>query len=64
MEDQPSPEAQLVIDDAAAVVAAVAEVNPDLAEAVASVIEEALALADPAASSADSAPAADVAVIA
>lgn len=43
-----SPEAQLVLDDAAAVVAAVAEVDPDLAEAVASVIEDALALAEPA----------------
>ena len=49
MEPETSPEAQLVIDDAAAVVAAVAEVDPDLAEAVASVIEDALALAEPAA---------------
>ena len=49
MEHDMSPEAQLVIDDAAAVVAAVAEVDPDLAEAVASVIEDALALVEPAA---------------
>lgn len=49
MEEDISPEAQLVLDDAAAVVAAVAEVDPDLADAVASVIEDALALAEPAA---------------
>lgn len=55
MEPETSPEVQLVIDDAAAVVAAVAEVDPDLAEAVASVIEDALALAEPAAPDEESA---------
>ena len=53
MEEEISPEAQLVLDDAAAVVAAVGEVDPDLAEAVASVIEDALALAEPAAPAED-----------
>ncbi len=53
MEEDISPEAQLVLDDAAAVVAAVAEVDPDLGEAVASVIEDALALAEPAAPAED-----------
>lgn len=41
-----SPEAVAVVDDASAVVAAIAEVSPELAEAVSAVIEDALALSD------------------
>jgi hypothetical protein len=49
MDEELSPEAQAVVEDASAVVAAVAEIDPDLAEAVAAVVEDALALADVAA---------------
>jgi len=49
MEEELSPEAAAVIEDASAVVAAVAEIDPDLAAAVSAVVEDALALADVAA---------------
>lgn len=57
-----SPAVTAVIEDAAAVVAAVAEVDPDLADAVASVIEEALAIGGASEPPAD--PAADASVTA
>lgn len=47
MEPETPPDAAAVVADAEAVIAAVAEVDPNLAEAVAAVIEGALSLSEP-----------------